>query len=175
MLSVESMPAKLELEEVHIEAGKVGGGVFQMMTRNVKWTRTMNHSDQVHTGSPSHGGNVAIYVFDVKQPSLPTPFYSFLLCVSVFMALSAVFHSINSPNNSTFSLFYRSYFCLIGLFSHKSLYESLPQPRYNPLWLTGLKAPTNQPCWSLMMRAMFQVPVILFQYLLPPVWIITTM
>ena len=40
--------------------------------------------------------------------------------------------------------FFRSYFCLIGPFNHISLYESLPQPQCNSLWLTGLKAPTNQ-------------------------------
>ena len=36
----------------------------------------------------------------INQPSLPTPFYSVLVSVSVFMALSTVFHSINSPDNS---------------------------------------------------------------------------
>ena len=41
------------------------------------------------------------------------------------------------------TLFFRSYFCLIGPFNYISLYESLPQPWYNPLWLTGLKAPTT--------------------------------
>ena len=35
------------------------------------------------------------------------------------------------------------YFCLIGPFNYISYYESVPQPWYNPLWLTGLKAPTN--------------------------------
>ena len=39
--------------------------------------------------------------------------------------------------------FLRSYFCLIGPFNYISLYEGLLQPWYNPLWLTGLKAPTN--------------------------------
>ena len=38
---------------------------------------------------------------DVNQPSLPT-FYSVLVSVSVFMALSTVFHSINS-HDSPFS------------------------------------------------------------------------
>ena len=38
-----------------------------------------------------------------NQPSLPTPFYSVLLSVSVFMALSTVFYSINSPLNSLLS------------------------------------------------------------------------
>ena len=48
----------------------------------------------VPTGSPSRGGDVAVYVLDLNQPSLPTPFYSVLECVSVFMDLSSVFHSI---------------------------------------------------------------------------------
>ena len=46
------------------------------------------------------GGDVAVYVFDINQPSLPTPFY---VCISVFLALSTVFHSINSPDNSQLS------------------------------------------------------------------------
>ena len=41
--------------------------------------------------------------FDINQPSLPTPFYSVLLSISVFMAPSTVFHSINSPDNSPLS------------------------------------------------------------------------
>ena len=53
--------------------------------------------------SPSRGGDVAVYVFKINQPSLPTPFYSVLVSVSVFIALSAVFHSINSPDNSPLS------------------------------------------------------------------------
>ena len=52
---------------------------------------------------PSRRGDVAVYVFDINQPSLPTPFYSVLVCVSLFKALSTVFHSINSPNNSPLS------------------------------------------------------------------------
>ena len=35
-----------------------------------------------------------------NQPSLPSPFYSVLVSIFVFMALSTVFHSINSPDNS---------------------------------------------------------------------------
>ena len=54
-------------------------------------------------GSPSRGGDVAVYVFDINQPSLPTLFYSVLVSVSAFMALSTVFHSINSPDNSSLS------------------------------------------------------------------------
>ena len=41
--------------------------------------------------------------FDVNPPSLPTPFYSVLVSVSVFTALSTVFHSINSPDDCPIS------------------------------------------------------------------------
>ena len=57
----------------------------------------------VPAGSPSRGGDVTVYVCDTNQPSLPTPFHSVLASVSVFMALSTVFHSKNSPGNSPFS------------------------------------------------------------------------
>ena len=56
----------------------------------------------VPAGSPS-GGRDVVYVFDINQPSLSTPFYSVLLSISVFMALSTIFHSINSPDNSPLS------------------------------------------------------------------------
>ena len=57
----------------------------------------------VTTGSPSPGGDVTVCVFDINQPSLPTPFYSVLVSISVFMALSTVVHSIDSPDNSPLS------------------------------------------------------------------------
>ena len=58
---------------------------------------------RVPAGSPSRGGDFAVYVFEINQPSLPTPFYSVLVSISVFIALSIVFHSKNSPDNSSFS------------------------------------------------------------------------
>ena len=58
---------------------------------------------RVPAGSPSRGGTVVVYVKDLNQPSLPTPFYSVLVCASAFMALSTVFHSINSLDNSLLS------------------------------------------------------------------------
>ena len=71
-----------------------------------------------------------VYRFDINQPNLPTPFYSVLVSISVVMALSTVFHFINSPDNSLLS---HSVFPV--LFQHyrpfelyMSLYESLPQP-----------------------------------------------
>ena len=45
----------------------------------------------VPTGSPSRDWDVALYVLDINQPSLPTPFYSVLVSVSVFMALQLYF------------------------------------------------------------------------------------
>ena len=47
------------------------------------------------------------------------------------------------PTLRFLTLFFRSYFCLISPFNYISVYESIPQPWYNPLWLTGLKVPTN--------------------------------
>ena len=85
----------------------------------------------VLVGSLSRGGDVAIYVLDINQPSLPTLFYSVLVSVSVFVALSTVFHSLNSSDNSPLSrsvllvLFLRLW---SGPFNYISLYESLPQP-----------------------------------------------
>ena len=62
-----------------------------------------SYSVSVPAGSPSRGGDVTVYVPDINQPSLPTPFYSVLVSVFVFMALSTLFHSINSPHNSLLS------------------------------------------------------------------------
>ena len=81
-------------------------------------------------GSPSRDGDVAVYVCDINEPGMPAPFYSALASISVFMALSTVFHSINSSDKSplSHSVLIRSYFCLIGPFNYISLYESLLQP-----------------------------------------------
>ena len=57
---------------------------------------------QVPAGSPSPGRNVAVDVFDInKSTELAHSFHSVL--VSVSTALSTVFHSIHSPDNSPFS------------------------------------------------------------------------
>ena len=60
------------------------------------------YQTNVPAGSPACGGDAAVYVFDMNQLSLPTPFYLFL-CLLLSMALSTVFHSINSPDNSPLS------------------------------------------------------------------------
>ena len=78
---------------------------------------------------PSRGEDVTVYVYDINQPSLPTHFKSVFVSVSVFMALSTEFHSINSPDNSPFSY---SILPVLSLpywsFQLSSLYESLLQP-----------------------------------------------
>ena len=57
-------------------------------------------------GLPSRSEGVAVNVFDINQPSLPTPFlFCSCVCFCPFMALSTVFHSINSPDNSPLSHF----------------------------------------------------------------------
>ena len=60
-------------------------------------------SFSIPVGSPSHGRDVVVCAKDINQLSLPTPFYSIFVSVSIFVALSIVFHSINSPNNSLLS------------------------------------------------------------------------
>ena len=79
---------------------------------------------------PTRGGDVAVYVFDINQPSSPTPFYSVLVSISVLTALSTVFSSINSPGNCplSHSVLPVFYFCLVGPFSYTCLSESLRQP-----------------------------------------------
>ena len=48
-------------------------------------------------------GMLWLIFFSINQPSLLAPFYSVLVSIYVFMALSTVFHSINSPDNSPLS------------------------------------------------------------------------
>ena len=81
-------------------------------------THSMSPRAHLHVG-----GGVAVYVFDINQPSLPTPVRSDLASVSTFMALSTVFNFINSPDDSPLS-----HPVLFGSFNCISLYESLLQP-----------------------------------------------
>ena len=73
--------------------------------------------------------DVAVYVFDINQPTCPFLLILFLCLILSFMALSTVFHSIDSPDNSPLS---HSVLPVIFLpfcpFNYTSLYESLPQP-----------------------------------------------
>ena len=70
--------------------------------------------------------------------------HSFLSCSCVCFCLYGHFNSVSFHKFFAFSLcssVLNSAF--FGPFNYISLYESLPQPRCNPLWLTGLKAATN--------------------------------
>ena len=72
---------------------------------------------------------MSLTFLDINQTELDHFFYSVLVSVSVFIALSTVFHSINSPNNSLLShSVLLLLFCLVDPFNYVSLYESLPQP-----------------------------------------------
>ena len=74
-------------------------------------------------------GMLRLYVFDINQPNSPTPFYSVLVSISVFMALSTNFIPSILPTTLRFlTLSFRSCLCLIGPFSYTSLYESLLHP-----------------------------------------------
>ena len=58
----------------------------------------------VSEGSPSRGGDVTVYVFNINQPSLPTPFSSVLVSFSVYGPFNCIsFHEL-SKQFSTFSL-----------------------------------------------------------------------
>ena len=57
----------------------------------------------VPASSPFYGRDVVVYVFDINVQSLPTPFYSVLVSIYVFMALSTVFHFISYPDNCQLS------------------------------------------------------------------------
>ena len=55
--------------------------------------------------------------------------YSVLVCISVCIAPSTVFHSINSPDDPPlFHSVFQVCFCLVDLFNYISLCESLLQP-----------------------------------------------
>ena len=65
----------------------------------------------VPMGSTSRGGDVTVYVYDINQPSLPAPFYSVLVSISVSMAFRLYFIPKFSRQLSIFSL------CSSGLIS----------------------------------------------------------
>ena len=85
----------------------------------------------VPADSPSRGGDVTVYVWRKPTELAHSFFYSLLVSVSVFMALSTVFHSMNSSDNSPYS-----HSVLLSVLSmpywsfqlYMSLYESLLQP-----------------------------------------------
>ena len=77
--------------------------------------------------------------------------HSFLFCSSICFCLHGPFNCISlhtfSRELSFFSLCASDLISALLVLSaiYIYLYESLPQPRYNPLWLTGLKASNKYP------------------------------
>ena len=64
------------------------------------WTTTLTvWSPRAHL----HVVGMLWFMSDINQPSLPTPLHSVLVSLSVSMALSTVFHFINSLDNSPVS------------------------------------------------------------------------
>ena len=120
---VEHSPKILEREEEATASTRVVTlAVLCALCTALQCTASLIVSRAVTTGSPSRGGDVAVEVFDINQPRLPTPFYPVLVTVSVFMALSTVFHSINSSDNSPLS---HSFNCIsFHKFSRLSLCSS---------------------------------------------------
>ena len=78
----------------------------------------------------------------------PTKFaHSYFIFSCVYFCLYGPFSCISfhkfSQKLSTFSLCSSSLISASLVLATLSLYESLPQPWYNPLWLTAHNAPTN--------------------------------
>ena len=111
---------------------------------NGVWHLIKSHPSSVPAGSPSRGGDIPVYVLDVNKQNLPTLSILFL-CLFLSLRPFQLYFSpqILSTTLRFLTLHFWSYFCLIGPFNYISLYESLPEPWYNLLWLTGLKAPSN--------------------------------
>ena len=76
-----------------------------------------------------------------KPTELAHSFFILFLCL--FLSFYGPFNCI-SFTLCFLTLFFRPYFCLIGPFKCIFLYESHLQPWCNPLWLTGLKAQTDE-------------------------------
>ena len=55
-------------------------------------------------GSPSRGGDVTVYVLNINQLSLPTPFYSVLMSISPLWPFQLYFIPETLPNSSPLSL-----------------------------------------------------------------------
>ena len=87
-INQSSLPAPFYSVRVSISVFKALSTVFHAI--NSPDNSPLSH---VPAGTPSRGGDVAVYVFHTNQPSLATPFYSVLVFYFCLMVLSAVFHS----------------------------------------------------------------------------------
>ena len=129
---------------------------FRRPNGNFSVQHTNFYLQRVPAGSPSCFGNVAVYVLDMNQPSLPTPFYFFLESVSVFMALSTISFQKFPQQLSAFSLSSSGLISALLVLSTNYwsyLFMKVPlRPDIilcgwlglkHQLWLTGLKAPNK--------------------------------
>ena len=79
-------------------------------------------------GSPSRGGDVAVYVYDMNQPNLPSPFLIFFLlilflCLFLYLRpfqLYFITHILPTTLRCL-TLFFLAYFSLTGLFNYTYL------------------------------------------------------
>ena len=84
------------------------------------------HTLYYDTASIPSAGDVAVYVFDINQPSLPTPFNLFL---GLFLSLWPFQRYFIPPTIlRLLTLSFRSGLCLTGPLNYIFLNESLPQP-----------------------------------------------
>ena len=104
---------------------------LETTTASLKWISLWRHP----AGLPSSSGDVVVYVKDINQPSLPTPFYFVLVSISFFVVVVFLVFSgvVLLHKLSVFSL------CSSGLISALLVLstiflsmKSLLQPRYNP-------------------------------------------
>ena len=91
------------------------------------WLAALTTLLTIPVDSPSHGGDAVVYVFDINQPSLPTLLLILFLCLFLFLwPFQLYFIPYILPTTLPFlTLFFRSYFCLIGPFIYISLSLSL--------------------------------------------------
>ena len=122
------------------------------------------------------------FMSDINQPSLPTHFYSVPVFISVFMALSTVSHSINSPDNSPFSHSVLVVFIIIiiiyplttkvvgapQMISQPVFSIFLSSPLPTGTWRTpGLSIPWCLPTSSSVCRVFFPLSLCLARWFLP--------
>ena len=104
-LNTTSKPEKRWLDWTPCHSHRSGVTRGTLLRYRMMWPNTgLLPMPQVPAGSPLRGGDFTVCVYDINQSSLPIPFYSVLVSISAFMALSTVIHSINSPDNSVFLL-----------------------------------------------------------------------
>ena len=96
---------------------------------------------KVPSGSPSRGGDVTFFVGHKSTKLAHSFLFGSFVCFFLYGPFNCIsFHKF-SPKTPLSHFLLHIFFCLIGPFNYISFYESLPQPWYNPLWLSRLKAP----------------------------------